>query len=535
MLGARPSRTACVLALALPLAWAHAARGDEATTAAHGEADSEGAAKPVTYRLERVEILGNKRTKASLVQQYLPLRIGESFDVSDPEIDAFRYHLLGTGWFDRVELRLERGRLPGWVVLIVQVEERRTFVFQQLAAGVGWSVESVNPRKGPDTTPGREAEPYLGLALAETNFLGTGKTVAGQVLVARDQGGFALGYQDPVAPTSPWGFRTRLTFAKGYEYFGSDDKVNVSVDCSSEELGEERAARCEVHPPAAVVEYYRIGLSLGTARDIGAFTRVSLDYRGELVQVPPDGMPVAASALRGKSGEEQSAAPIDFSIEPGFSFASLISIDFTFDKRDSAILPSRGVLANFGGDLASALIGSDYDFVRLQASIHRWFTLGWGHTIRVGAFGGALFGRAPFFYKFFVSDLTDLQPSRILGLNLDHRPAPNLFGLGCGLFDQSCGTAVAQMRQEELAARADIEYAWPFARGRKKFLKGGDAFFLAGLYGVADPQDLRVAVPGYEGLARLPIDITLDAGVRLDTEIGVFQIGLAKLFVLPVR
>jgi hypothetical protein len=149
-------------------------------------------------------------------------------------------------------------------------------------------------------------------------------------------------------------------------------------------------------------------------------------------------------------------------------------------------------------------------------------------------FAGAVFGYAPFFYKFFVTDLTDLQPSRILGLNLDHRPAPNMFGFfQCGkTFSSRCGTSVSQMRQEELAARVDVEYIWPLVRGRHKFVKGADAFFLFGLYALADPKDLTLAMPGYNGAARIPVDMTFDAGVRLDTQIGVFQIGLGKLLLL---
>jgi outer membrane protein insertion porin family len=215
----------------------------------------------------------------------------------------------------------------------------------------------------------------------------------------------------------------------------------------------------------------------------------------------------------------------------------MLSFGVTYDKRDSAILPSRGLLASFLGDLASPIIGSDYEFIRLQGAVNRWFPLRWGHTIRTGLYAGAVHGYAPFFHKFFVTDLTDLMPSRILGLNLDHRPAPNLFGVfQCGeTFNPNCGTAIAQMRHEELSARVDVEYVWPMVRDRRKFLKGADAFFLVGLYALADARDLQVAIPGYTGIARLPIDLTLDAGVRLDTQIGVFQIGLAKLLWLPAQ
>lgn len=493
---------------------------------------SEPGATKLKYLLEHVEVEGNKGTRVSLIKKFVPLEVGEAFDVNDPEIEALRYRLLGTGWYDSVELKLKRGHRPGWVILVIQVEERRTLVFQQLAAGVGWSVESA---KAGNEKPARTPEPYLGLSLADTNFLGTGKTLGGELLVSPDQQGLAISYNDPVVRSSNWGFHTRGTFVNGQEYFGGANEVKVSVNCRRP--NGTLIDDCVSTPDVAVVDYWRTGLTLGTARDVGSFTRFTLDWHGDYVRVPGGGMPDAATQLRGRGNPELTKRAIDFAIEPNDSYVSMVSVGFTYDKRDSAILPSRGTLATFMGDLASPLIGSSYEFVRLQTSINQWFSTRWGHTVRVGGFAGAVFGNAPFFYKFFVSDLTDLQPSRILGLNLDHRPAPNLFGVlsGCKPFDASCGTAVAQMRQEELAARIDAEYVWPLVRGRRKFVKSADAYFLLGVYALADPRDLQLSIPGYSGLARLPIDLTVDLGVRLDTQVGVFQIGVAKLMWLPFK
>jgi hypothetical protein len=500
-----------------------------------GELDGprENGATDLKYLLERIEVTGHHNTKERLIKSFVPLEIGSTFKVSDPEIEASRYRLLGTGWYDRVELRLERGKRPGWVVLIIEVEERRTLVLQELAAGLGWSVQGVNPKDGPDAKSSRKPQPYIGLGVADTNFLGTGKTLGGELLLSLGQQGVALWYSDPVVRASRWGFRTRGTFVNGQEYFGGDSN-QVSTDCpnlDSMMVSEREAERCTTNTRAAVADYWRAGLSLGTARDVGSFTRISLEWHGDFVRLPPGGRPEAAAEERGRNSGKQSEHGIDLAIEPGNSFVSMLSLGFTYDKRDSAILPSRGTLATFLGDLASPLIGSDYQFVRLQTSVHGWFPLKWGHTIRAGLFAGAAFGYTPFFYKFFVTDLTDLQPSRILGLNLDHRPAPNMFGFfQCGeVFSSKCGTAVAQMRQEELAARVDAEYIWPLVRGRHKFVKGADAFFLLGLYALADPKDLTLAMPGYEGASRIPVDLTFDAGVRLDTQIGVFQIGIAKM------
>ncbi len=482
------------------------------------------------YLLQKVRVVGNEHTSSTLIKQFVPVQTGSSLDPNDPEIEALRYRLLGTGWFDRVDLRLERGTQPGWVVLVIEVEERRTLVFQQLAAGMGWSVEGLRGRTGDDKAPRRRPEPYLGLGIAETNLLGTGYTLAAEMLAARDQGGGALSFYIPSVRLTGWSLRLRGSLVKGREYFGDDD-VRVSVGCGLD-VSPIDTTDCEESPDAAVVEYWRSGLSIGTSRDVGAFTRLSLEWHGDFVKVPRGGVPVASSERRGRTNDDRSRVPIDFAIEPGKSYVSMLTVGLQYDKRDSAILPARGTSANFNGDLASALIGSDYSFMRVQASFNHWFPLSWGHTIRFGAFAGAVFGYSPFFYKFFVTDLTDLQPSRILGLNLDHRPAPNLLG---GVHDKHGGTAIAQMRQEELAGRVDVEYSWPLVRGRRKFVKGADAFGLIGFYGLSDPNDLRVSVPGYHGIAKLPIDLTFDAGVRLDTQIGVFQIGIAKLFWLPFR
>jgi outer membrane protein assembly factor BamA len=498
----------------------------------------EGGSITIRYLLERVAVRGNRRVKTRLIRSFVPLSTGHAFAVDDPEIEALRYRLLGTGWFDRVDLHLERGKERGWVVLVIAVEERSTLVFQELAFGIGWSVENAAGRTRGDT-PERQAEPYLGLALADTNFLGTGNTLGGALLVSPDQQGVSISFTSPVVRASRWALRTRGMFVNGQEYFGGDgdDKVRVSSQCLPDELSRAELERCQIAPPVAVVDYWRANLRLGTAKDVGSFTRLSFDWSGDFVRVPPSGMPVAASEIRGRGDSPLNRQPIDFSIERYDSWVSMLSVGFTYDKRDSAILPSRGTLAGFEGDLASGLIASDYEFVRVQTNVNHYVPLPWGHVLRVGGFAGAVFGYAPFFYKFFVSDLTDLQPSRIMGLNLDHRPAPNLIGvLQCGEpFDSRCGTAISQMRQEELAARVDAEYTWPLARGRKKFLKNADAFFLFGIYGLADPNDLRVAVPGYHGFARLPIDLTADLGVRLDTEMGVFQLGLAKILWLPVQ
>jgi hypothetical protein len=102
-------------------------------------------------------------------------------------------------------------------------------------------------------------------------------------------------------------------------------------------------------------------------------------------------------------------------------------------------------------------------------------------------------------------------------MQLDRRPAPNLFG-----------SAIEPMRVEEVAARVDVQYELPLYRSRKG-LRALDLYVNGGLLLLADWRDLRVAVPGYEGAARVPLDLTFDVGLRMDTKVGTFQLGFSTL------
>ena len=167
--------------------------------------------------------------------------------------------------------------------------------------------------------------------------------------------------------------------------------------------------------------------------------------------------------------------------------------------------------------MGTGLLGSDYDFTRFEGSYRSWYPLPWGHVLSPGAYLGIVFGEAPFFYRFYASDLSDLVPSRVLDLNLDHRGPPDLLG-----------TSIAAMRAEELAGRLDMEYRLPLHRGGEG-IRGIDAYARVGVYALARLEDVRIAIPGYEGAARVPVDLTFDLGVNADTAIGLFQFGFSSL------
>lgn len=462
-----------------------------------GDAPTE-APGPIRYVLERVEVRGNTRTDTGVIRSYVPLRPGEVLDVDDPRVESIRWRLLGTGWFDEVRLRLERGAERGHVVLVVHVRERNTFLVQSVA--LGFSEGLLN--SGDMETL---LAPYFGISLAELNLFGTGVGLEATALLSEPQQGFRLRAGVTSVAGTEWGLTGALFFNNGREFFGNEDVIIAVDTCTPEPM-----TRCEEGLNAVVV-YRRYGGTFGTGHDIGTNLRFTLDYQLEAVEVVD--RPRAASHRRGTE-----LVPIDFAIHDGLSWISSLHLGLAHDERDDPGLTSQGRYVFVRADLSSTIIGSSYDFVRVQAGWREWVRLPEArHTLRFGLFLGAAVGDVPFFYKFYASDLSDLIPSRVLELNLDRRAPPNLLD-----------TSVREMRAEEIAGRLDVEYAiWVYESDDA--LRGLQLYGSVGLYALMDRDDLRVAIPGYSGFARVPLDLTFDVGLRFDTVVGVFELGFSTL------
>lgn len=451
----------------------------------------------VRYVLEGIVVTGNKRTKAYTVRKFIPLKQGDFLDPESPELVATEWRLMGTGWFDSVNLHLERGAERGYVVLVVDVKERNTIVIENLIAGMSEGL-------GDTTDTGRTLFPWFGFKLTETNLGGRGIQLSGTALGSEFQQGGRVDLQYPKLIKGEYALRFATYFLNGREFYGHSPLV--SVPCGMPTCpGTSIVAN-------AVVRYRRGGVVVGTGKDFTTKLRYSLDWIGEVVSVLD--RPEAASEVRGND-----IAPIDFAIEDGKSFVSSLQFALVFDKRDDPGITTEGVLFRGVITAGTRFLGSDYDFLWLQATVRRWWRLPWNHTIRLGAFGGAALGNTPFFYLFHVSDLTDLVPSRFLEMQLDARPPPNLLG-----------TSIENNYLGQLAWRLDVSYDIPvYERQRDRGVRQLNFYSLIGLYGLANLRDPRAGVSGYSGFSRFPIDLTFDFGFRLDTRVGVFQIGFSTL------
>ncbi|WP_437999087.1 BamA/TamA family outer membrane protein [Sorangium sp. So ce185] len=451
----------------------------------------------VRYTLDGIEIRGNVRTAARVILRYVRFRAGGVLDVEDPEIELTRYRLLGTGFFASVGLSLRKGAERGSATLVIDVVERNTFVVQDLWLGIAADEDTAGNA--------RPLSAFTGVQAAETNLAGTGITLGAGVGLAADQLALRTRFVDPAFVGTRWSAAVTVLYNDARDFFGNRD---VSFESP---LLEQREVT-----GYAVVAYKRFGATLGTGHDVSSSLQLSLDYHLEQIDAT---VPTVASHMRGDRRE-----PIDFDILGGRTVLSSLRAAIDYDTRDAPFLTTQGTLASVAVTVGVPPFGSDYGYQKFEFAAQRWFRLPMRHVLRVEAFAGAVAGDAPFFEKFYVGDLTDLLPDRLLDLAPDRRQPPNFLS-----------TDIIEVRYGDFAAKLEAEYRIPVYAGRGS-IYGVDFFGAAGLYGLATRREFTDPPTGYEGLARVPVDITYNLGLRVDTAVGGVTLAFSNLLgLIPAR
>ncbi|MBC7974429.1 MAG: BamA/TamA family outer membrane protein, partial [Myxococcales bacterium] len=208
---------------------------------------------------------------------------------------------------------------------------------------------------------------------------------------------------------------------------------------------------------------------------------------------------------------------VDLHLDPGTSRVMTASFAFDRDTRPDPILPHAGGHLRVSAELGGALLGGSYNFATIFARYeHYWPVAGDHHAIGIKVAGGVVVGDAPRFDRIHIADVDRMLTPRALGLVLS-TSAPLAI----------LGTRAEQATYGEIGGSATVEYAYQLFRGSgKRRVYGGDLFIGAGVWGLADQADLRARDAALWD--SLPIDLYADAGVRIDTDIGTFELTIAN-------
>jgi outer membrane protein assembly factor BamA len=434
-------------------------------------------------QIERIDVTGNTATQAEIVRRALPIRVGDVLRSGDPRLGSLRFKVLALGYFRDATVALDKGSQRGQVIVQIHVAERGTIALNRLWFGT----TSLSPW-------------WLGADIGERNLFGLGIGVGGGFVYAhqtdlpsaRDQYAAELRLTDPSVRGSSWGISWATTLIHGSEPY------RVAGTTGNDE-GTHRA-----------FPYRRFGLRLGAARDISTTTRLVLGLRAEAIDAT---LPIAPThTLPGGQ-----VAAVDLHLRPGASRVMTASFGIDRDTRPDPILPHAGDHLLASAELGSSLLGGDYNFATLFGGYEHYWPLHDGkRAIALKLSAGVILGDAPRFDRIYIADVDPLAAPRALGLVLSTAAPLALLG-----------TRDDKPVYGDLGGTATAEYAFQLFRGSgERRIYGADLFIGAGLWGLAERSDLRSRDTGFG--AALPVDAYVNAGVRIDTDIGIFELTVAN-------
>ena len=421
---------------------------------------------PHRYVLERVAIRGNRRTRADLIRHALTVTPGQFLD--EAQVARSRLRILALGLFRRVEMRLTRGSQRGWVVLVVTVTERPSLAISDLFLGTT------------DVSPF-----YGGFGIADDNLLGSGLLGSAAFVVGTD-GRWALraSLHDPGLLGSDVIAGLTATWVRG-----------VEVNCP---LG---LGRCDT-AGLDRLRYRRGGGILSVGLRTGRESRVYIHYRAEGLtsRIHPGAVRLTTPGL-----------PLDLPpIAAGRSFLSTVAVAFETDTRDDPFIATRGTRFLVSAEVSSKLLFSDYDYSRYRVSVAHYFRGFADHSIRLHLFVGLVQGAAPFFDRFQVAD-------------------HSFFTVGANTVPRALELSFTEIsKYDDVLVSGDATYQVPV------FTEGGHFLYRGYLYAAValtlsahtvDRSLLDLSFDPRNEVSRFPV--SGDLGIRLDTAVGVFSIGLS--------
>lgn len=433
--------------------------------------------------IEAIEITGNTATQTEIIRRALPIAPGDILHASDRRMRDSRFKVLALGYFRDVTLSMKKGSERGQVIIEIHVVERGTFVLNKLWFGSN----SVSPY-------------WFGADVGERNLLGLGIAVGGGLIYAsdghiggdRDQWAGELRAADTSLYGSRWGANGSLTLVHGsepYRIAGTD----------GDDASDFRA-----------FSYRRFGGRGGVTYDATELSRISAGLRIEQIET---NLPVAPT----RTLPDGRNVDVDLHLEPGESRVVTVGISFDRDTRPDPILPHVGGRFAGSAEVGTAALGSSYDFATLFARYEHWWPLRDERSaLGLHIAGGVVIGDAPRFDRIHVSDVDPMLTPRALGLVLSTAAPLDILG-----------TRPGKPSYGEVGGTATLEFTSQLFRGTgKNRVYGGDWFIGAGLWGLAQTDELILRDSGV--WKSLPIDIYADAGVRIDTDVGVFELTISN-------
>jgi outer membrane protein insertion porin family len=399
--------------------------------------------------IERIKIQGNTRTRDIVIRRDLKLYPGDRFDGA--KLRRSKERLQNLGYFESINFDIEDTLTPERKNLLVQVKEAKTGTF---SFGGGFST----------------VDRLVGFVeIEQRNFDFTNWptfTGGGQQLSLRAEAGASrANYR--LSFTEPWIFDRPVS--AGFDVYATSRERGSSSGYAYDED--------------------RLGGQLRLGKQIGEYWAGRTYYKYEEVEI-------------GNFEDNVSAALL---AEGGKNTVSVIGVDATYDRRNSAINPTKGFLWTSGVDLAGGFLGADKDFYRIQSQGNYYVPFKWDSVLELRLRAGMIdsyddTATVPIFERFFAGGSRTVRGYEERGVGPVDSVTQDPVG-GEALLVGSVEYTVPLVEFVKLAAFYDFGNVWA---DYEDFGKGG----------IVSGTGLGLRI-------KTPIGpVNLDYGIRLDEQPG---------------
>lgn len=422
------------------------------------------------YQIEAIEVRGNTVTRTDLILSYLELQAGDLLNQRLVELSRFR--LLALGYFKDVRMRLERGTGRGLVRLVVEVEERWTIIIDDIFVGTS------------------DANTFWGgLGVSDINFLGLGMVLSGAFVASENQYAGRLG--------AFWPSVLGTRFSAGLMGYGA----NAREMALAEYIPDSSVAGCDF-TQNETLPYWRAGGIVSLGFNLARASRLSFQLQAEHIQAE-------VNERTSDVGDKCKNDPFLGYLRGGGSTLVSLSAQFEHDTRDDFFLPTQGMHLIFSVELATKILGSDYEYskylLQYEHSVNPYLDHVWRFTVVGGLLQDVGERGSPFFERFFIGDYARFQ--------IEKRSLPRNLDLNF--------TSVTDYG--DLFFSAEYEYDIPLWSQGSFFYRG---YAYAALnFSVLTKASFLASEEEWIGRTKRPV--TFDLGLKFETPIGLltFSVG----------
>jgi outer membrane protein insertion porin family len=315
--------------------------------------------------IERIEVKGNTKTRDKVIRREIEVEEGQLF--SETRLENSKRRITALGYFERVDVSTEQGSAPDKMVINFEVGEKPTGTFQ---VGAGFS----------------SIESFIATAqVQQANLFGNGQALALQAQVSSLRQLVTIRFFEPYFLDSDWNSSVELY-----------DTLFVFPSFARRSVGGSLTFGY-----ALVQPWLRLSLT-GTLEWDSVDTGTTNTFFGAApgFVTPFQRLPLANLF---NSGRVVSLRPT-----------------LTYDTRDNRLFPTSGLYFQLSTEVASNLIGSEFNYLRHRFTGRFYYPLGGGNGMPGSGFVLKLNTEAgvitspdaqgvPIFQRYFLGGILDVR------------------------------------------------------------------------------------------------------------------------------